>query len=463
MYPEAVHIIAGDFNQADLKAVLPKFYQHVKCATRGENTLDKVYFNIKLGFRAKPLPHLGQSDHMSLFLIPAYTPLSKSAPVTSRTVNTWPEGASQQLQDCFQSTNWDIFEHQNLEQYTTALDKCIRVYPNKKPWMTKEVQSLLRERNTAFRSGDGVLYSTARANLKRGNREAKVAYKRRIEDCFQSNNSRQVWQGVQHITSYRPSNLVADDGGASLAEELDGFFARFEVQSPESATLCSPAPDSCTLTVEEHQVRCTLRTVNPRKAAGPDRVTGLVLRDCASQLAGVFTNIFNQSLSQATVPLCLKSSTIVPLPKKTIISSLNDYRPVGLTPVIMKASQLDPFQFAYRRSRGTDDAVLALLNTVTRNLMQPKGYARVLFVNFNSAFNPMKTHILLNRLTNLGDSGLTLKISFPFAHRVCINGTMSDLLTVSTGCLQGRVLSLVLSSLFTNDSMTEQCFNPAPP
>ncbi|KAK3519478.1 hypothetical protein QTP70_031483 [Hemibagrus guttatus] len=76
-YPDAVHIIAGDFNHADLKAVLPKFYQHVKCATRGANTLDKVYSTIKLGYRARPLPHLGQSDHMSLLLIPAYAPSGK--------------------------------------------------------------------------------------------------------------------------------------------------------------------------------------------------------------------------------------------------------------------------------------------------------------------------------------------------------------------------------------------------
>lgn len=42
-YPKAAHIIAGDFNHADLKSVLPKFEQHIKCATRGENTLDKAY------------------------------------------------------------------------------------------------------------------------------------------------------------------------------------------------------------------------------------------------------------------------------------------------------------------------------------------------------------------------------------------------------------------------------------
>lgn len=35
-YPEGAFVIAGDFNRANLKTVLPKFYQHVKCPTRGK-------------------------------------------------------------------------------------------------------------------------------------------------------------------------------------------------------------------------------------------------------------------------------------------------------------------------------------------------------------------------------------------------------------------------------------------
>lgn len=69
-HPDGVHIIAGDFNRANLKTVLPKFYKHIKCSTRGENTLDHVYTNIKHAYRAIPLPHLGQSDHLSLLLNP---------------------------------------------------------------------------------------------------------------------------------------------------------------------------------------------------------------------------------------------------------------------------------------------------------------------------------------------------------------------------------------------------------
>ncbi len=38
--PDGFFIIAGDFNHTNLKTVLPKFYQHVNFATRGNNTLD---------------------------------------------------------------------------------------------------------------------------------------------------------------------------------------------------------------------------------------------------------------------------------------------------------------------------------------------------------------------------------------------------------------------------------------
>ena len=79
-HPEAVHLIAGDFNHAHLKVVLPKFHQHINCATRGGNTLDKAYSNIKHGYKTKQLPHLGTSDHMSLLLIPAYTTIRKKRP-----------------------------------------------------------------------------------------------------------------------------------------------------------------------------------------------------------------------------------------------------------------------------------------------------------------------------------------------------------------------------------------------
>ena len=53
-FPDAFFAVAGDFNKASLKSVLPKFYQHVDCPTRGENTLDHVYTNIKMPIGQPP-------------------------------------------------------------------------------------------------------------------------------------------------------------------------------------------------------------------------------------------------------------------------------------------------------------------------------------------------------------------------------------------------------------------------
>lgn len=90
----------------------------------------------------------------------------------------------------------------------------------------------------------------------------------------------------------------------------------------------TPVSTAYSLTLEETEVRCTLRGVNPRKAAGPDGVAGQVLEECAGQLAEVFTKIFILSLSQSTVPPCL---SVRHLPKRRVLNTLNDYCPVALT------------------------------------------------------------------------------------------------------------------------------------
>lgn len=56
----------------------------------------------------------------------------------------------------------------------------------------------------------------------------------------------------------------------------------------------------------------------------PDNIPGRVLRDCAGELTDVFTDIFNISLSQAVVPTCFKTTTIIPVPKKSSPSCFND-------------------------------------------------------------------------------------------------------------------------------------------
>ena len=86
---------------------------------------------------------------------------------------------------------------------------------------------------------------------------------------------------------------------------------------------------------EDEQVltRMSTHTVSPRKSAGPDRVPGRALKDCAEQLAEEFTRIFKLSLGK--VP---ETSYHIVSAKENIgySNNLNNYRPVALTPIIMK-------------------------------------------------------------------------------------------------------------------------------
>lgn len=78
----------------------------------------------------------------------------------------------------------------------------------------------------------------------------------------------------------------------------------------------------------------------------------------------MLTDIFNTPLSQAVLPVCLKMSTIVPVPKNSAVESIDNYHLVALTPVVMRYSEqlvlthikdtvdtnLDPHRYADRKN-----------------------------------------------------------------------------------------------------------------
>ncbi len=138
----------------------------------------------------------------------------------------------------------------------------------------------------------------------------------------------------------------------------------------------APPPDEQALSLVTADVCRTPRNINIRKAAGPDNIPGQVLRECADQLALVLTDIFNNSLNQTIVQSCFKTATIIPAPIQPTFTCLNDFRPMALTPIMMKCferltkqhtvsklpSSFNPCQFAYRPNRSTEDAISSVLH-----------------------------------------------------------------------------------------------------
>ena len=59
-HSEAVLLVARDFNAGKLKSVLPNFYQHVTCATRGEKNSRPPLLHTQRCIQISPLPSIWQ-------------------------------------------------------------------------------------------------------------------------------------------------------------------------------------------------------------------------------------------------------------------------------------------------------------------------------------------------------------------------------------------------------------------
>ena len=356
------------------------------------------------------------------------------------------------------------------------------MYPNSKPWITKSLKSLLQKKSKAFREGNTLELRNLQKEIKKEIRVGKMKYKGKIEAQLRANNMGSAWDGMKTITGLKSNGrkkvALADYScDKLLAQNLNDFYVRFDAHdfSDKHAEIRNellPAPPTSSF-FEEHDVIKCFKKCNPKKSAGPDHIGGRFLKTCADQLGPIIFFLFNMSISQQTVPLLCKQSTVVPVAKNSNPKTLNDFRPVALTSLIMKQfeklvkrelvtkteSLLDPLQFAYREGRGVQDATTTLLNLVHKHLEGKKTHARLLFVDFSSAFNTIQPHVLVEKLIstfNLDPCLVGWILDFLTNRSQCVrvNNTLSSFLSSSTGSPQGCVLSAFLYILYTNDCLS---------
>ncbi len=355
-HPDAFFILAGDFNHADLKSVFPKIQQHVDFQ-QGKKYAGLCLHHQRGAYKALPLPHLGASDHITVMLMPAHRPLVKviktntqaDTSVAGRVVrgtsrlfrHHWLEYVKQAA--TYNNTT-DLQEYS--ETVTAYITKCIddvtvtktiTVRANQKPWLTGEVYRLLKARNAAFRAGDEEGLRTARANLSRGIREAKRQYSRRIAHRFSdSRDTRSLWQGIQTITDYKPPPQTCDST-IPLLNELNAFFARFwgtkqHHCTEDSTSSRRPDDDAVPATAWGDPSA----GFNARKAPGPWQHSWA----CTERLCSGTHWCLHRHFQHLTKPGCCPHmlSKLPPSfrPEEVISILLNDYRPVALTPILMK-------------------------------------------------------------------------------------------------------------------------------
>lgn len=278
--------------------------------------------------------------------------------------------------------------------------KQIKIFPNNKPWVTREVKAAINKKK-AFYSGDKERIKDAQRELKVIIRQGKQKYKERVEGNMSCTNTRGLWNGMKSITGYGTSNPSLCQLGIQ-ANDANAFFARFDELDFSSlhehvlSNLRQSSFDDCSLAINLNieEVRQQLRRIKSTKAAGPDGVYPRTLKVFADQLCSVLHSLFSLCLSSAKILVMWKTSCLVPFSKKAKVSNnLTNLRPIALTSHIMKCFEgvvldhltrqvsvfQDPLQFAYRKGVGVDDALLFMVHNIYSHLETTTSSVRIMF------------------------------------------------------------------------------------
>ena len=424
-----------------------------------------------------------------IHLLPKYKQLIKREKPTEVKITKWSTDTVEALRACFDITDWTVFQLDNgnydIEAMTDYINFCadcnipsktVKCYPNNKPWVTKDLKLLINQKKAAFLANDIDNLKIINGNLKKAIVSKKKIYKQKIEDQLKSNDSRKAWDGLKTITGYKKeSNLPNVENNETFANELNDFYSRFDTHdfSKECDILLKQlhVKNDQSPLISIPDVNSALSKIKTRKAPGPDRVSGKVLKECRLQLAPTLRDIFQHSIDNHYLPLPWKTSEIVPVPKMSLPLVKNDLRPVALTSLIMKTFErivlkflnpnnlVDSLQFAYRESRSVEDATLFLINAILSHLDKERTYARAMFIDFSSAFNTIQPHLMLEKLMAKNvNSKLIIWIHKFLTGRkqyVRFRDAFSNCTTINTGAPQGCVLSASLFTIYESDNGTD--------
>ena len=99
--------------------------------------------------------------------------------------------------------------------------------------------------------------------------------------------------------------------------------------------------------------------------------------------------------------------------------------------------------------------MLTFTNNILKYLEKSRNYARVLFIDFSSAFNTIQPHVMVQKLKDLNVRNDIIAWVLEFlTHRrqyVKLNDSLSELVQINTGSPQGYVLSPTLYTIYTNN------------
>ena len=211
--------------------------------------------------------------------------------------------------------------------------------------------------------------------------------------------------------------------------------------------------------------------LRPSMPSGPDKISNKLLKILKFEIIPAMTLIVNRSIESGVFPSAWKSARVLPVHKRGSKLAADNYRPICLSSNLGKLLELivgkqinaslenilPENSFGFRRGKGTEQALVHLLDNARKLRSEKKKVALIAF-DVSSSFDLLSHPIILQSLEAIGGGPKLLEWCSDYlsgcTQYVEVGSAISDPWTSERGSGQGKRLS---PPLFNVGSMT-QCF-----
>ena len=359
--------------------------QTVREPTRDENTLDLFSTNNEtLITRCTVIP--GISDHDAVLIESRLRPQKKARP--TRHVPIWKRadwnGIKTHIETAWSNLPEEDKDEETAEHLwdwlTSTLEEAIKAFiPHRQtkkseghPWISRPLKRLMKkEKRLYYRKR----HKHTRCNISKLKRVQQQVQKRFRQEYWRyingilfpaenqdpENRKKTLWNyvknckkdsiGVASLRNCKTGELLteAKDKAEVLNDQFQSVFSRCTPLA--LGQLCAQAarllPQAMTpglqrypampdFTISTNGIKKMLATLKPHKAAGPDCIRPLILKELRDTIAPILQVIFTRSFKTGKLPSDWKKANVVPVFKKGSKQLPVNYRPVSLTCICCK-------------------------------------------------------------------------------------------------------------------------------
>ena len=345
-----------------------------------------------------------------------------------------------------------------------------------KPWITKEIQFLMWERDKIFHQ-----YCKEKDDQKR-----QILYNK-----FKNKRNNLTSKGIRSLVKIKPTYqrdiLILDDDGSLITDPnfIVNHFNKYFVnvgptidnKIPLSKHNYTDYFQNFTINnsfflkpVIPEDIQDIISSFDINKSIGPNSLPIFIIKICNDFFSYYLSKIINISFITGVFPQLCKTAKVIPIFKKDDPLNVKNYRPISLLPIFSKIFEKAIYtrmyhylelndlifkrQFGFRANHSTNHALISMTEDIKSHLDSNK-FVSGIFIDLEKAFDTVNHEILCNKLSYYGFRGKVNDLIKSFLMNrtqfVSVNGVDSHLLNINCGVPQGSTLGPLLFLLYIND------------